>query len=63
MLGINLEVMVHRLEIDPTHRPIKQKKRTFISERQKAIVEEVDKFTVEFIREVNTLIGWPMSCW
>lgn len=54
MLGISPEVMVHLLEVDPLHQPMKQKKRNFIPEWQKATVEEVDKLTsIGFIRKVN----------
>lgn len=52
MLGIDLDVMVHRLNIDPTYRPIKQKQ-SFVLEHRKVITEEVDKLTqVNFIWEV-----------
>ena len=53
MPSIDPEVIVHRLNMDPKHRPVKQKKHSFAPERQKAIQEEVDKFLkVVFIREV-----------
>ncbi|KAL0403666.1 UNVERIFIED_CONTAM: Retrovirus-related Pol polyprotein from transposon gypsy [Sesamum radiatum] len=41
--GINPEVIVHRLNVDPTMRPVKQKKRSFGVERNKVIEEEVKK--------------------
>ena len=54
MLGIDAEVMEHRLAVDPKHRPMKEKIRGHASERQKAIAEEVDKLLkIGFIREVN----------
>ena len=54
MSGIDLEVMTHRLSINPNYQPIKQKKINFMSERQKAIMEEVDKLlNVGFIWEVT----------
>ena len=54
MPGIDTEVMEHRLVIDPKHRPTKEKIRGHAPERQKAIVEKVDKLLkTGFIREVN----------
>ncbi|KAL0416891.1 UNVERIFIED_CONTAM: Retrovirus-related Pol polyprotein from transposon gypsy [Sesamum latifolium] len=41
--GINSEVIVHRLNIDPQAKPVKQKKRAFGVERNKIIEEEVNK--------------------
>ncbi|KAL0405359.1 UNVERIFIED_CONTAM: Retrovirus-related Pol polyprotein from transposon gypsy [Sesamum latifolium] len=41
--GINPEVIVHRLNVDPMVRPIKQKKRSFGAERNRIIEEEVSK--------------------
>ncbi|XP_073109670.1 uncharacterized protein [Elaeis guineensis] len=50
--GIDPEVMIHYLGVDPTFHPIKQKKRSFIPEHQKVIAEEVDKLVnVGFIQE------------
>lgn len=43
MPGISLEMMVHKLNVDPTFRPIKQKKRTFNPERYEATKKEVEK--------------------
>ena len=46
--------MEHRLAVDPKHRPTKEKIRSHAPERQKAIVEEVDKLLkAGFIKEVN----------
>ena len=53
MLGIDKEVIVHRLSVDPMQKPIQQKQRVFAPECNKAIMEEVDKLlAVKFIREV-----------
>ncbi|KAL0434641.1 UNVERIFIED_CONTAM: Polyprotein P3 [Sesamum radiatum] len=41
--GIDPEVIVHRLNVDPQARPIKQKKRAFGVERNQVIEEEVSK--------------------
>ncbi|KAL0293071.1 UNVERIFIED_CONTAM: hypothetical protein Sradi_6958700 [Sesamum radiatum] len=43
MQGINPEVMVHRLNVHPEARPIKQKKRAFGTDRNRIIKEEVEK--------------------
>ena len=53
MPGINPSIISHRLNIDPSLRLVKQKRRVFTLERNDAIMEEVDKLlTVNFIREV-----------
>ena len=58
MSGIPPETMTHRLNIDPTMKPVRQKKRSFAPERQKAIDEEVDKLLeAGFIRE-STYPDW-----
>ncbi|KAL2236310.1 UNVERIFIED_CONTAM: Retrovirus-related Pol polyprotein from transposon [Sesamum indicum] len=41
--GISPEVIVHKLNVDPTVRPVQQKKRTFGLEKNRVISEEVDK--------------------
>ena len=43
MTGIDPSVMVHKLNVSPSFPPIQQKKRVFAQERDKAIVEEVQK--------------------
>ncbi|KAK3012486.1 hypothetical protein RJ639_007937 [Escallonia herrerae] len=40
MPGIDHEVITHRLNVDPSKKPVKQKKRTFAPERQEKIEEE-----------------------
>ena len=53
MPGIDPSVMVHRLNVNPASSPIRQKKRVFAQEREKAIAEEVRKLLeAGFIREV-----------
>ena len=42
MPGIDSSVMVHRLNVSPSFPPIRQKKRVFAQERDRAIAEEVD---------------------
>ncbi|KAL2246210.1 UNVERIFIED_CONTAM: Retrovirus-related Pol polyprotein from transposon [Sesamum indicum] len=41
--GINPEVIVHRLNVDPSMRPVQQKKRTFGAEKNAIIEGEVNK--------------------
>ena len=51
--GINNKVIEHRLNVDPTKKPVQQKRRVFAPERNKVIMEEVEKlFAADFIREV-----------
>ncbi|KAK3029277.1 hypothetical protein RJ639_039517 [Escallonia herrerae] len=42
MPGIDPEIITHRLNVDPSKKPVKQKKRTFAPERQEKIEEETD---------------------
>jgi hypothetical protein len=54
MPGIPPSVIVHKLMVDPSHRPVKQRRRSFAPERNQAIVEEVQKLLkAGFIREVD----------
>ncbi|KAL0445178.1 UNVERIFIED_CONTAM: hypothetical protein Slati_2240500 [Sesamum latifolium] len=54
MQGISPEVMVHKLNLHPEARPIKQKKRSFGTERNKIIKKEVEKLLkVNYIRPVQ----------
>ena len=56
MPGIDPSVIVHRLNINSASSPIRQKKRVFAQERDKAIAEEVRKLLeAGFIREVYYL--------
>ena len=41
MPGIDLSIIVHRLNVSPSSSPIQQRKRVFAQERDKAIAEEV----------------------
>ena len=53
MLGIDPNVITHRLNVYPSSKPVHQKKRVFAPERDKAIKEEVQKLTTaQFIRKV-----------
>jgi hypothetical protein len=54
MLGIDPSIIVHRLNVDPCSRPVRQRRRTFAPERNQAITEEVSKLLkVGLIREVD----------
>ncbi|KAK4407920.1 Transposon Ty3-G Gag-Pol polyprotein [Sesamum angolense] len=54
MCGIGPKVMVHRLNMNPKIRPVKQKKRAFGNKRIKAIKEEVEKLLrTDYIRPVQ----------
>ena len=53
MPSINPSIISHKLNINPTLRPVKQRCRVFSPERNDAVMEEVDKLlTANFIREV-----------
>ena len=53
MLGIDPSVIIHRLNVHPSSKPVRQKKRVFALERDNAIKEEVQKLTTaQFIWEV-----------
>ena len=54
MGGIDPTVITHRLNTNPSFKPVKQKRRSFAPERQKAINEEVGKLLqAGAIREVE----------
>ena len=52
MLGIDPNVITNHLNVYPSSKPVRQKKRVFAPERDNAIKEDVQKLTtVQFIRE------------
>ncbi|KAL0433427.1 UNVERIFIED_CONTAM: hypothetical protein Slati_2677000 [Sesamum latifolium] len=54
LTGIDLRVMMHKLNVDPNSRPVRQKKRTLGQERNEIIKEEVEKLlTAGYIRPVQ----------
>ena len=54
MGGIDPTVITHRLNVSPSFKPVKQKRRSFAPERQKAINKEVGKLLqARAIREVE----------
>ena len=53
MPGIDPSIIIHRLNVNPDSSPVRQKKRVFAQEREKAVAEEVRKLLeAGFIREV-----------
>jgi hypothetical protein len=54
MPGIPREVIEHKLGIDPSYKPVKQKERRYTPERHQTIRQEVNKLLeVGFIRPVD----------
>ena len=54
MGGVDPAVITYRLNVNPSFKPVKQKRRSFSPERQKAINEEVGKLLqAKAIREVE----------
>ncbi|KAM1072630.1 hypothetical protein ACFX2B_017614 [Malus domestica] len=54
MLGISLDIICHRLSIDPKTKPVRQKRRSYDAERYEAMQVEVEKLKgIGFVREVN----------
>ena len=54
MGGVDSTVITHRLNVSPSFKPVKQKRRSFAPERQKAINEDVGKLLqAKAIREVE----------
>ncbi|KAL0366906.1 UNVERIFIED_CONTAM: Transposon Ty3-G Gag-Pol polyprotein [Sesamum radiatum] len=52
--GVDPEVMTHKLNVNPTFQPVRQKKRSFGTERNEIIKEEVEKLlTTGYIRPVQ----------
>ena len=53
MSGIDPSVITYRLNVNPSSKPVWQKKRVFASERDNVIKDEVQKLiTAKFIQEV-----------
>ncbi|KAM1451565.1 hypothetical protein ACFX2I_038655 [Malus domestica] len=54
MPGISPDIICHRLSIDPKTKPVRQKIRSYDTERDKAMKGEVEKLKgIGFIHEVN----------
>lgn len=61
MPGIPTNIIIHKLSVDPHYPPVKQKKRSFALERQRAIKEKVDKLIkAGFIKETHYL-NWTAN--
>ena len=54
MPGINLKIIMHKLQVDPLHQPIRQKRRKFAPKRDAIINDEVKSLLdAGFVREVQ----------
>lgn len=61
MKGIPVDIMVQKLNMDPNHQLVNQKKRNIGSERAWGVEEEVTKILNNgFIRKVKYL-EWPVN--
>ena len=61
MPGIDISITSHDLNVDPTFKPVKQKRRKLGPERAKAVNDEVDKLLkIGSIREVQ-YPNWPTN--
>ena len=53
MPGIPTNIIQHRLNVDLEKKPVHQRRRVFVPERNKAVMDDVNKLlTANFIREV-----------
>lgn len=54
MPGIDPQIVIHRLNVNPAPMPVKQNKINFASERNQVIAKEVEKLLkAYFVREVH----------
>ena len=54
MPGIPASIIQHRLKVDPEKKLVQQRRRVFTPERNKAVMDKVNKlFVANFIREVH----------
>ncbi|VFQ85584.1 unnamed protein product [Cuscuta campestris] len=54
MPGVDPKIICHRLAVDPTHRPVKQKKRFLSSERREFVTKQVTTLeSIGHIREIE----------
>ena len=58
MGGIDPAIITHRLNVSPSFKPINKKRRSFASERQKVINEEVGKLLQEGVIEEVEYPEW-----
>ena len=53
MIGIPTNIIQHHLNVDPERKPVQQRRRVFAPERNKVVMDEVNKLlAANFIREV-----------
>ena len=56
MPSLPTNIIQHCLNVDLEKKPVQQRRRVFVSEQNKAVMDEVNKLlTTNFIREVNYL--------
>ena len=56
MPRIPANIIQHRLKVDPEKKPVQQRRRVFALERNKAVMDEVNKLLIaNFIRELHYL--------
>ena len=56
MPSLPTNIIQHCLNVDLEKKPVQQRRRVFVSEQNKAVMDEVNKLlTANFIREVNYL--------
>ena len=61
MPGIPASILQHRLNVDPEKKPVQQRRRVFALERNRVVMDEVNKLlAANFIREVHYL-EWPAN--
>ena len=54
MPGIPASIIQHRLKVDPKKKPVQQRRRVFAPERNKAVMDEVNKLlATNFIQKVH----------
>ena len=64
MLGTDPNFLCHELNVNKDAKPLKQRRRVFIPEKNQAIQEEVEKLQkASFIEDVKLQIGWPTLLW
>lgn len=58
MPGVNLEFIMHRLNVDPLFLPKKQKQRLSTKHHMEAVKEEVEKLKHSGARVLSGLVGY-----
>lgn len=61
MVGLALEVALHKLNINAGLTPVQQKQRRFVLDKETGMKEEVDKLLRQVSFEKSSIRpGWPM---